>query len=512
MTAKIRSRAIGLAILAVWGAVLVAHARRDAATTPADRLAAGARMFAPVAHFYVVRMEGRAIGLAMSRLDTLPDGFVLEDRLQLDVPALGRVTRAVATTRIELDPALEVQAFRFQLEAPGGRYRVHAAAADGRWALELDAGAGVQRSTLPAEAGMLLAATLPLRLAAAGELVPGRTLRLRVFDPSVLAAREVEVRVVGEERAGVPRDSAVLDAGTGRWVAAGHDTLPVWRVEEAMGGVRVTSWVDRDGRIVRAESPLGFTMERVPFQVAWHELERSRGDPAFAAGYGAIVEGTAIQSAVPVRVVVGGESFAVRLAGVELDGFDLGGGRQELRGDTLVVVREDATGPAGYRLPWRGAGELAAALEASPLVQSDHPQIVRQARQVAGGERDPVMVAERLNQFVHRRLRKELSPGIPSAIQVLESGAGDCNEHTVLYVALARALGLPARTATGLARVDGRFFYHAWPEVWLGRWVAVDPTLGQFPADATHLRFVVGGLARQVELVRLIGRLRLEAP
>ena len=79
----------------------------------------------------------------------------------------------------------------------------------------------------------------------------------------------------------------------------------------------------------------------------------------------------------------------------------------------------------------------------------------------------------------------------------------------MLYVALARALGLPARTAAGVVYVRGRFYYHAWPEVWLGQWVAVDPTFGQFPADASHLRFVVGGLARQVELMRLIGQLRL---
>jgi hypothetical protein len=38
----------------------------------------------------------------------------------------------------------------------------------------------------------------------------------------------------------------------------------------------------------------------------------------------------------------------------------------------------------------------------------------------------------------------------------------------------------------------------------------VDPTFGQAPADAAHIRFVVGGLARQVEIVRLIGRLRIE--
>ena len=80
----------------------------------------------------------------------------------------------------------------------------------------------------------------------------------------------------------------------------------------------------------------------------------------------------------------------------------------------------------------------------------------------------------------------------------------------MLYVALARSVGLPARTAAGLVYLRGRFYYHAWPEVWLGRWVAVDPTLGQFPADAAHLRFVTGELARQLDLVRLIGRLRLD--
>jgi hypothetical protein len=38
----------------------------------------------------------------------------------------------------------------------------------------------------------------------------------------------------------------------------------------------------------------------------------------------------------------------------------------------------------------------------------------------------------------------------------------------------------------------------------------VDPTFGQYPADAAHLRFVVGGLAQQVEIVRLIGNLQIE--
>ena len=70
--------------------------------------------------------------------------------------------------------------------------------------------------------------------------------------------------------------------------------------------------------------------------------------------------------------------------------------------------------------------------------------------------------------------------------------------------------GIPARAAAGLAHVGGKFYYHAWPEVFVGKWVAVDPTFGQFPADAAHLRFVYGGLARQAELLRLMGTLRID--
>ena len=120
------------------------------------------------------------------------------------------------------------------------------------------------------------------------------------------------------------------------------------------------------------------------------------------------------------------------------------------------------------------------------------------------------VVAARLTHWVATHIRKEIGAGVPSAGRVLARGSGDCNELTVLYVALARAAGLPARPVAGLVELGGRFYYHAWPEVYLGDWVAVDPTLDQFPADAGHLRFAAGGLARQVELIRFVGRLKLE--
>ena len=33
---------------------------------------------------------------------------------------------------------------------------------------------------------------------------------------------------------------------------------------------------------------------------------------------------------------------------------------------------------------------------------------------------------------------------------------------------------IPARTASGLAYVNGKFYFHAWPEIFLGTWVAVE--------------------------------------
>jgi hypothetical protein len=32
------------------------------------------------------------------------------------------------------------------------------------------------------------------------------------------------------------------------------------------------------------------------------------------------------------------------------------------------------------------------------------------------------------------------------------------------------------------------FYYHFWPEVYVGEWIAMEPTLGQLQADANHIQ------------------------
>jgi hypothetical protein len=508
-----RSRTLlAVAILLGWFWMLGAQVRREYFQPEIARLAEAALALNPGTNFYTLRMGERSVGRATSSLDTVPGGFALEDLMLLELPAMGQTGTAVARTWVKLDDALFMDEFSFSLDSEVGRFEA-SGRVDGDTLLlvDIDTQGSQQNLSFRLNSPPVFSAIVPIRVAMSGELEVGNSVRLPVFDPSTLSTRQVEVRVLEHDTLTVP-DSVSLSGG--RWSVAGYDTIPVWKIAEVFGGVSVESWVDEDGRVIRASSPLGFSMEKTEYELAQQAQDDSRGT-AVAAMDEDVIFSTAIQSNTDLGEVTEWDELRFVLSGVDLAGFDLDGGRQELRGDTLIVRRERwAEVESGYTLPYPTM-ELRGALEPEPLIQSDHPRIIEAAETAVGRmpyqRLDPKTVAAQLNRAVYRGLEKTITFSVPNALQVLDTLQGDCNEHTVLYVAMARALGLPARTAVGLVYLDGAFFYHAWPEVWLGgEWVAVDPTFGQAPADAAHIRFVIGGLAQQGEIVRLIGRLDID--
>jgi transglutaminase-like putative cysteine protease len=204
------------------------------------------------------------------------------------------------------------------------------------------------------------------------------------------------------------------------------------------------------------------------------------------------------------------ERIRVRLEGAEaFAGPDLEGAGQSVSGGAIEVVDARTLEPGPLD---REAGRH---LRPEPLIESDAAEIRQEAERATAGVSAPRARAERIVRHVHALLEKRPTISLPSALEVLRTRVGDCNEHTALYVALARARGLPARIAVGLVYLRGAFYYHAWPEVYVedgptrGLWLPVDPTLNQFPADATHIRLARGGLDRQAAIVGLIGRARL---
>jgi transglutaminase-like putative cysteine protease len=281
-----------------------------------------------------------------------------------------------------------------------------------------------------------------------------------------------------------------------------------WKID---GPGVIAGWVDARGRLVEG-TLLGLVpLHRSTYELAytnWIEETRRNGPTISAASD--IQETTAIAASAPIGDKRALASLRVVLRHADLAGYDLRGARQTMVGDTLEIRREPAELlEADYELPGDPA-RFGATLAPEPMVQSTDSAIATLAASIVGEERDPRVAAERLNAWVHDSLSKRLSFSIPNALQVLRVRGGDCNEHTQLFVALARAAGLPARSVAGLAYVGGKFYYHAWPEVYLGDWVPTDPTFGQFPADAAHLRFVIGGFKRQAELLRLIGTLGID--
>ena len=69
--------------------------------------------------------------------------------------------------------------------------------------------------------------------------------------------------------------------------------------------------------------------------------------------------------------------------------------------------------------------------------------------------------------------------------------------------------GQPAKTVVGVVYLRGAFYYHAWSEVWLGDWISLDSVLDQFPADVTHVKFLEGEIDRQIDILQLIGKLKI---
>ncbi len=502
----------GLVLLS-WVGALSWLVRREYRHEGADPLTEAAFTLPPSATYFAISLGGQQIGYASSTIDTLADTLRVTDVMTLEIPVLGKIRRTNARTEAVLSRSLRLREFTAWLRSDGARFTA-TGRVDGDSALSVDftAGSETEHHDVRLDRPIVLPSLMPLNIAFGGELEVGRSYTLRIFDPLLLQDRDVTIEVSAESTF-VLADSAVLDSASSRFVPVTYDTVRAWRLSSAGQAGSLETWIDDLGQVVLATSPVGFRVERMAFEIAYENFRRAAG-PVDASRMRAAPPGNVIrQTAIASDAVFDADSLdtlRVRLGGVDVGRFDLDGDQQSLTGDTLTMRRaNDAQLSPSYRLPAR-ARQFGSFLRSEPLLQVSDPRIRAQARQIVGRQRRPRRAAEALTRWVYQNIDKRATVSVSGALEVLESRRGDCNEHTVLFVALARSVGLPARTAAGLIYLEGRFYYHAWPEVYLEGWVPVDPTFGQFPADAGHMRFTIGGLARQLELIQLIGRLQVD--
>jgi hypothetical protein len=504
-------------ILGAWGVGMVSLVRREYFQGRPQRLAEAALRLSPGATYFAVEQDGKLTGFASTTIDTVSNGIDAVDYFVADLRDAG--TRARTSTRsiVRLSRGLALRSFDTQVDSRNAP--VHAGGrADGDSAIVFVRFTGTQPTDsqrVGVRGPIVLPSLVPVVIALGEAPKVGRRYAIPTFDPAAMRESATGFSIDAESLFAVV-DSAIFDQDKGEWVGARTDSVRAWRVRAIDAPRAFTGWIDAQGRVVRTERPDGVTLRRTALQLAFENWRIARDRATAAnAGTGDILERTAIAAGVsPGRTKR--LSMMVRLGAPNLAAYDLDGGRQHFSGDTLTVVRErDAE--IGANMPAMAPfqakefrAKYRAELAEEPLLQAHNHEVVELAIRIVGNERTPRVMVQKLSGWVFDSLAKTVTSGVPNALTVLRSRRGDCNEHAQLFVALARALGIPARVASGLLYLNGKFYYGAWGEVWLGAWVAADPTFGQFPADAAHLRLVVGGLTRQSELLQLMGNLKIK--
>ena len=141
----------------------------------------------------------------------------------------------------------------------------------------------------------------------------------------------------------------------------------------------------------------------------------------------------------------------------------------------------DVCGGCGPGLPSDPAS-LSAALAPTRWLEADAPELVAAARKVKGPHGSQTSVMKALGRIARARLKEVDYNGHVSALAAWKRQRGDCTEDAVLLTALARAAGIPARVASGLAYersayhgTASAFFPHAWTIAYVdGAWRSFD--------------------------------------
>ena len=369
--------------------------------------------------------------------------------------------------------------------------RTEVAAAGAGLLLERRLGPGAESWTVPDPGGVTLAAAIPRRLAR-GPLRPGRRDTLLVLDPESGVLRPVYAHV-GTTAAGETPVTLRFGPAVSPPPPAAGDLPP-----DLLPDLRVHLWLDEAGREIRAHAPALATAERrvgAGEALAW--IRPEPGEPL------------RLDREVPRPGRL--DSLWIRwpAAQGEVSRLFVLDGRQSLAADpsgSVLTVRRETLPEQGLSVSEVAALPALAPYRAPSLyIQSEAPAIRALAgRLVPDPGADSRDAARVLHDWVHDHMEPaHTDVRFKTSLEVLRDLRGTCSEYTVLFAALSRAAGIPARVSVGFAvSAAGELVPHIWPQVFVGEWVEVDPSWNAFPVEAAHVK-TGQGLLHPAHLERL---------
>ena len=327
----------------------------------------------------------------------------------------------------------------------------------------------------------------------------GSKFSLKVFSLDFFDTMDVAVNVVEKDK--IEYKGQVID------------TFAVDYTMNIMGGITTREWITPDAEVYKMEmAKLGMSFVKV-------DMEEAMGD----VGQLDVILKTKIELE-GEKPKPGIQNFKAKVFLPEgnVSATFINNDRQKVSAEkdpTQGIIEVALTSVDEDSVPQRPVTqkEFQSYLKPSIYVQSNDPEIISKAQEVAGDEENSWKAAVKVCKWVNESIKdKNYKVGFGTAKQTLKDLQGDCSEHTVLFIGLARALGIPSRICTGIVYHKDAFYYHFWPEVYVGRWVSMEPTLGQTQADAAHIQFTSSPIETESALelgegvLKTMNRLRIE--
>lgn len=291
------------------------------------------------------------------------------------------------------------------------------------------------------------------------------------------------------------------------------EKIETYIVEQKMSGMKSRTWITPEGAILKETTENGFKSIQEP-----EEQAKSLGDKAFPISslitFSLVKTNRSIENPGKLKK----QTFQFhQLSGPGLIPEDH---RQKIiqsqknkngkYSSTITVHSESESPVKNYQLPISDSA-MARYLEASPQAQSDHPMIRALGRELVKKNSGAWQAAKAINLWVNSNLEKAMVDSA-TALDALRNRRGECQSHTYLFTAIARSVGIPTKIVNGLtySEKDDGFLYHAWPEVFVGEWRALDPTFGQNQVDASHIKLLEEESTSPMHLMEFIGKVKIE--
>ena len=437
-----------------------------------------------------IYLNNRKVGYTVNMIQPFEQGYYIQEEIFLKLNLMGLERGLYTITQAGVDNQFILRNFKFKMNSGVVSYEISGSVEGDQLLIKTGRGRKRRTQNIPLSEPLMIGAGMG-HLFKTLKIGVGIEYRLPFFDPSTMSQDEAIFKVVGKESLKIM-----------------NRTYNAFRVETEMWGRILTFWLDEEGTVLKEEGLMGMVM-----------VKSSAANAPLGVG-GDVNEDDDFYELTAVPVDRGLPNpvrlryLKLKVIGIEdsnIEATALNEGRQKFSDGIMEIRGEKKPINGSYLIPYDRPDEgVIPFLRAEFNIESDAKEIREKAIDIVGEERDPVEASRRLLKWVYDNLDKKPVISVPSALEVMETKEGDCNEHATLLTALLRASGIPARLSIGLVYNGNKFFYHAWTEAYVGEWISMDATLNQIPADVSHVLLMHGNLDKQVEIMGLIGKLKFE--